>query len=87
MAIDHREFFRILPRAMGDRVWSVEGERVDVRTDGGGIWITLGPEGQRVMARLSLPATEVTIRWDGVAGAEVQRFLDCFDRHFHRGGG
>lgn len=87
MGIDHREFFRTLPRAMCGRPWSRDGLRVAVAVEGGDCAIEIGPERQRSIANITLPVTEVTIRWDGPRDDEIGRLLSDFDRHYQRGGG
>ncbi len=88
MAITWEEFQRILPAAVGNLPFEVGRRRATVRLNGDEeVEIALGETGERKIALIRLPATPVTIRYDGSRDAEFALFLDRFDRYFQRGGG
>ena len=87
MGISHGEFFRTLPAALGDWPFQVERTRVTVGEGGRGGIIELGPQRERRIASLSLPATRVSFRFSGLSEDEVGRLMQRFDLYFQRGGG
>ena len=87
MGLDHRDFFRILPRAMGEVPYEVDGTRVEARIDGGTLSIEIGPEQVRRIALLALPFAEVSFTFRGVSEERQQAFKRGFDLSFQRGGG
>ena len=87
MGVDHRDFFRMLPRAMGDHAYEVDGRTVDARVGGGSLRIELGEERVRRIALLALPYTEVSFTFRGTDEAEREAFTRRFELAFRRGGG
>ena len=87
MGLDHADFWRLLPRAVGDLKWRADGNRAVIDVGTGRVEIDLGREGARRIALMVIPLTPVTIRWQGVGKATFDAFLDQFDRHYQRGGG
>ena len=87
MAGSHRDFFRILPRAMGEVPYEVDGAAVRARIDGGTLRIDVGPERVRRIALLALPYAEVSFTFRGVPVERQQAFKRRFDLSYQRGGG
>ena len=87
MGVDHRDFFRLLPRAMGTTPYEVEGTRVNARIGQGTLEIVIGPEQIRAIALFRLPYCEVSFTFRNVSVAEQQAFKTYFDLRFQRGGG
>ena len=87
MGLDHRDFFRMLPRAMGEHPYEVDGRAVDARVGGGTLRISLGEERVRRIALLALPYTEVSFTFRGTSEAEREAFTRRFELAFRRGGG
>lgn len=87
MGLDHRDFFRLLPRAMGSYPYSVDGSKVQVEVASGSLLIHIGPEQVRRIALLALPYCEVSFTFQNVSPADQQAFKAHFDLHYQRGGG
>lgn len=88
MAVTHADFFRSLPNAVDGAPYEVSGTKVTVgESDARRLEIELGPEGERRIALLSVPATPVTLRFFGYSDSERAAALEAFDRGFQRGGG
>jgi len=87
MGLDHADFWRLLPRAVGDRPWRADGHRAVIDLAAGRVEIELGRERVRRIALMAIPVTPVTIRWQGVDKAVFDAFLADFERHYQRGGG
>jgi len=87
MGVTHADFFRLLPRAMGETPYTVSGRDVTGELPGGSISIHLGDPQVRRIALLRIPFAEVTFAFTGVSAAERTRFMQHFDLHFQRGGG
>ncbi len=87
MTISHRDFFRILPKALCLYPYSREENIINVSLDEGEICIVLSEERNRQIASLSLPVTDVTFQLKNVAESTKKDFFEQFDRAYHRGGG
>ena len=87
MSISHREFFRLLPRAVEGAPVTRQGTRVGITTDSGQVNITLAPERVRKLGLMEFPVTPVTIEFDGFNAAEQAAFLSRFDLAYQKGGG
>ena len=87
MSITHREFFRLLPRAVGDAAVSREDSRVEIKTSAGVVSITLAPETIRKLAILEFPVTRITIVFNGFSASDQAAFLSRFDLAYQKGGG
>ena len=57
MGYTHADIFRLLPNAIGDYPFQVEGQKITCQLNTGSLTITLGPEGER---RLVLVFVSVT---------------------------
>ena len=87
MGLTDDDFFRILPKAMGEHAYRVEGRTVNGRIGEGHVEIVLGPQQERRIALLRLPFAEVSFTFRGVPEASQQAFKRNFDLYFQRGGG
>ena len=90
MGLDRRDFFRILPTAIGNSDYKSHGNRVLIEpvVDGGSLTITLGAEeSRRLSALMVLPRMQVDFAFSGVAQDEVDQFMQTFDIYYRRGGG
>lgn len=87
MGLDHRDFFRLLPRAMGAHRYTVDGHTVRAELGKGSVEIVIGEEQLRRIALLAIPYALVSFTFRGVTADAQQDFKKQFDLHFQRGGG
>ena len=87
MGISHREFFRILPGALGTDDYTIDGNQITVGEGNGRLEIILSAETRRRIALLTLPVTHVRLRFVGYGAEQAAAALATFDRAFQRGGG
>ena len=87
MSITHKEFFRLLPRAVNNAAVSRQENQVNITTGTGLVKITLAPETIRKLAIMEFPVTEITIEFSGYNAPERAAFLARFDLAYQKGGG
>lgn len=87
MGLTHDDFWRLLPRAMGEHAYERQGDHVHATVNDGSLKIHLGPTLERKIALLRLPYSVVSFRFEGVREAQQMAFKTHFDLHFQRGGG
>lgn len=87
MGLTHDDFWRLLPRAMGEHQYSRNGNGVKASVHDGSVEITIGPALVRRIALLAIPYSEVSFVFQGVSVEQQQAFKAHFDLHFQRGGG
>jgi hypothetical protein len=87
MGLTHADFWRLLPRAMGDHAYTVKDNVVQAGVHDGHLEITLGPAQERRIALLRLPYSVVSFVFKGVSEEQQLAFKAHFDLHFQRGGG
>ncbi len=88
MGITHADFRRLLPLALGASGFTaVDGGFVFADPSGTTLRIALGPERVRRIALLEMPATTVTLTFEGYSDADREEALRRFERAFQRGGG
>lgn len=87
MGLTHDDFWRLLPRAMGEHPYEISGNAVHAKVADGSLQITIGPSQERRIALLRLPYSVVSFTFNGVKEQEQQAFKAHFDLHFQRGGG
>ena len=87
MSITHKDFFRLLPRAVNGAPVARRGNRADIATGAGRVTITLAPETVRKLGLMKFPVTLVSIEFSGFAPDEQAAFLARFDLAYQRGGG
>lgn len=86
MSLSHGEFLRTLPEVLGAAPRPVEGV-IAVESGGKRLTIRLAPEASRRLGALTLPVTRVALTFDGYTEEEMARFLERFERAYHRAGG
>lgn len=80
MGIAHMDFFRLLPRAMGNNSYVLDGHSVRATLATGTVTITLGEEQERRLSEnVVLPFTNVTFDYYGVP----EEVRSEFERYFH----
>jgi hypothetical protein len=89
IGVGHKEFFRVLPKAMWSPDYRVDCVRVDLNeTPGKRFRIDIGPEKRRRLSvSLSMPSTRVVYTFRGYSREETERLMAHINRHFMRGGG
>ena len=87
MGLTDDDFWRILPKAMGEHSYRIDGRTVHGNVNAGTVEILLGPSQERRIALLRLPFSEVSFTFRDVTEAEQQAFKRHFDLYFQRGGG
>ena len=87
MGLTHADFWRLLPRAMGEHVYRTEDNAVHAVVGEGTLEIILGEPQLRKIALLHLPFAEVSFTFQGVSVQKQQAFKKHFDLYFQRGGG
>ena len=87
MTITHRDFFRILPKALKSYLYQQHENVISVTLDEGEIVIILAEERLRQIASLTLPKTNVTFQIKNVAKKSKTDFFKQFDQAYLRGGG
>lgn len=88
MGISHADFRRIFPRLVSDAESDFDGSRVSVRwRDGSRLVVSLAPEGERRIALLRLPTTDLRFEFHAFDPGRCAAFMQRFDRAFQKGGG
>ena len=87
MGVTHADFFRILPKAMGDHPYTIDGDTVHGSVAPGTLEIHLGEQRVRRIALMAIPYAVVSFTFRGVPEAHQQAFKQHFDLYFQRGGG
>jgi len=87
MGITHSDFFRTIPRALGRDDYIKTAGGVVLETDGRRLEISVGPEGERRIARMVIPRTQVTMMFSGYGEADIKGAVKRFDMMFKKGGG
>ncbi len=87
MGASHKEFFRLLPIALGTSDFKIDGQGIDCDFGDRQVHIEIGAEGVRKIALLSIPTTDVSIRLIGFDDQAAKDFMANFDRAYQRGGG
>jgi hypothetical protein len=87
MSVTEIEFLRMLPKAIEPLSFSMKENTVIVPIATGSVSIFFHIVSQRALGSLVLPMMQVDIRFDNLDEMNASRFLDRFDRAFHRGGG
>jgi len=87
MTITHKEFLRLLPKAINGLDYQLNGNQIDIVGDGRSIKISLAKESIRKIASLALPVTLVRIELHGFDETEKVKFMSRFDLSYQKGGG
>ncbi len=86
MALDRREFLRILPRALDGQTWELQASTVVVASPYGSIAIELGEDRQHTLAKITLPRLWLRFVLPDDP-AVLDHWLLPFERYYFRGGG
>jgi hypothetical protein len=86
MGITRSEFLRLLPAAVGDQPFRVDGDSVAGRTGGVEWTIRVEEQDSRRIALLTMPVTAVEVILDASA-EQADPFMDRFLRAYQRAGG
>ncbi len=87
MGITYSDFFRTIPRALGNDNYTQLNNGIVLEQDGNRLEITLGPEGERKIALMVIPTTQVTMTFTGYDEDAVKAAVKRFDMMFKKGGG
>lgn len=87
MGFTRVEFMRILPAALHDYPYHVEGNSIVVNIGDKTLHITLGEEQVRRIALLALPYIPVAFDYTQVDETAFKTFLKQFDLYYRKGGG
>lgn len=85
MSINHRDFLRLLSRALEGKDIRVNGREIVVDEGHRRLEISLSEESERKIALISLPVTWVRFVFSGYDDPETE--MARIDRAFQRGGG
>ena len=87
MTITHKEFLRLLPKAIGGLSYEKVDNIISIRDEPGSIQIRLSTESIRKLGSLVLPVTNVSIELKGFCDSDEKDFLSRFDLSYQKGGG
>ena len=87
MSITHKDFFRLLPRAVNGAPITRQDNQAHIETEAGQVKITLAPERVRKLGMMEFPVTQVSIEFRDFTPARQTAFLTRFDLAYQRGGG
>jgi len=87
MTITHKEFLRLLPKALRDRAYSQNGNEITISFENQSILINLSAQSIRKIASLELPVTTIRIELVGFEEDESVNFMSRFDLAYQKGGG
>jgi len=87
MGISYKDFYRLLPIALKNIDYLVQGNCIKFKYCGGDIQIELGIERERKIASLVLPTVNVVFSFTDIVMTDIEEFLFQFDRTYQRGGG
>lgn len=87
MTITHKEFLRLLPKALNGLSYQKEENQILVKDGDGLMRIKLSEESIRKLASLTLLTTFVHIELEGFSPAEAEKFMSRFELAYQKGGG
>ena len=87
MGISHSDFFRIFPAVIQRQPFERVSDGIRYEESERRLLVRLSAESQRRLGMLRIPVTTIQLRFEGHTQKEVNKFMERFDRHFHRGGG
>jgi len=87
MAVTHADFLRLVPSAMGEHPFRIEGMTVYGKINNGTVEIAVGEQQERRIALMRISHALVRFHFRGVTQAEQADFKTYFDLRFQRGGG
>lgn len=87
MTITHKDFLRLLPKAIGGLTYQLNDNQIDIVDADRSIKIKLSKESIRKIASLSLPVTHVCIELRDFSQSRSVIFMSRFDLAYQKGGG
>lgn len=87
MALTRHDFFRILPRAVGDNPYTTHADGASITVGRGSVDVTLGPQQIRKIALMEVHWCRVEFTARGLGKDEFAEFSEYFHRRYQRGGG
>lgn len=87
LAVTKVDFFRLLPSAMSGLSYQTEQDAVVAIQEKSRIVISLQVKKNREVGAISLPQLQIDLCFTDWRKSEIDGFMECFDRHFQRGGG
>lgn len=87
MAVTHKDFFRILPNAMGPYPYTLNGFTAIAQVGSGEVKITIGPEQVRQIALMRIDYCDVEFSYDKLPQKDYDEFQRHFELRYQRGGG
>jgi len=87
MGLTHVDFFRLLPSAMDNHPYKIDGHTVHANIANGTLDIVIGEQQVRRIALMAIPFAEVSFHFRNVCPAQQTAFKAHFDLRFQRGGG
>jgi len=85
MGYTHADIFRLLPNAMGNTPYKIDGHKITGQLETGTVTITLGPERERKLVLVVIPQTEITFEYIDVGVDDRLKFIEYFDLRFMKG--
>ena len=89
MGYNEKEFFRVLPAAIGDYQFSVNGDTVHVNhlENNKALTLRITPLPDRRLGLIRIQHIDVQFLFSNMNEDERNKFMHRFDRRFQRGGG
>lgn len=87
MGFTRAEFDRILPSAMANRAFDVNGPLVRSMVEGGTMQLSISEQKFRNIASISLPYLTIDFSFDQLTETQVEQTMRYFDLRYQRGGG
>jgi len=87
MTITHKDFLRLLPKAINGLDYQISGDQIDIVDVDRSIKISLARESIRKIASLALPMTLVRIEFRDFSETESLKFMSRFNLAYQKGGG
>ena len=87
MTITHKDFLRLLPKAIGGLSYQLNDKQIDIVDAGRSIRIKLSKESIRKIASLSLPVTRLRMELRDFTQSESVIFMSRFELAYQKGGG
>ena len=87
MTITHKEFLRLLPKALAGLSYEKNGNLIEIIDQNRLIKINLSEESLRKIASLELPVTNVRIELNNFQTEDSDSFISRFSLAYQKGGG
>lgn len=87
MGFTRAEFDRILPSALNNRSYDVNGSHVTSMIDGGTMQLIISEQKFRKIASISLPYLCIDFSFEKLTEQQVEQTMLFFDLRYQRGGG